>query len=343
MATFEDENNFGTLLFYHWGGTPCGRFFMQRPGLYGVALALLLSSAAPLAADPVEVNSRSVSIISGDMAWFPRLVALAQTLDNQRGLRVIPMASSGCMQSAADVLRLEQVDVALLTTDCVAYAEQQGLLPQASHELAYLTRLEALPIVLVARKNIATLTALAGLRIATGPADSAAFATGELVLGGLGLPFRRVPKSGVEGLAALKAGRADAVLLLGLDALDASMTPEAFHLLSLSAPTTLGSVYSPALVPSDKLFGLSQGQDFETISAALTFVALQKPRTPRQQKRVALFSSLYFQDQQADGRSAQLSTSIAGWRRHDASTSALRALDNIPEPQTETLQQGDGP
>lgn len=311
---------------------------MAKPGLCVSALVLLLSVAQGYAAS-VDVNSRSIGLVAGDDAWLPRIIMMGRELNNEQGLRVLPIASAGCMQSAADVMRLDHVDVSLLTTDCVFYAEQQGMLPQAVDKLAYLARVEALPIVLVTRKDIKTLTALAGKRIATGPADSAAFATGELVFGGMGLPFKRVAKSGALAVSALEAGDADAALLLGLEHLPASFDTRKFHALGLAAPAALADIYAPILLEPDQLRGLAGEQSFETISAALTLVTPRKPRSAAQSNRVKLFSQVYFQHQLALGNAPQLSTSITGWQRHSVSTTALQALD-IP---TDTLQQGDGP
>ncbi len=339
MATFGVEEYFVELLFCHWDGTPCGRYLMAKPGLCVSALVLLLSTVAHGHAASVDVNSRSIGLVAGDDAWLPRIVMMGRELNNEQGLRVLPIASAGCMQSAADVMRLDHVDVSLLTTDCVAYAEQQGILPKAVEKLAYLARVEALPIVLVTRKDIKTLTALAGKRIATGPADSATFATGELVLGGMGLPFKRVAKSGALAVSALQAGDADAALLLGLEHLPASFDAQKFHVLGLTAPATLTDVYSPILLEPAQLRGLGGDQSFETISVALTLVTPRKPRSAVQANRLKLFSQIYFQNQMALGNAPQLSTNIAGWQRHSASATALQALE-IP---TDTLQQGDGP
>lgn len=312
---------------------------MAKSGLYCVAFAVLLSSLGHASAASVDVNSRSIGLVAGDDAWLPRIVMMGRELNNEQGLRVLPIASAGCMQSAADVLRLDHVDVSLLTTDCVAYAEQQGLLPQAVDKLAYLARVEALPIILITRKDVKTLTALAGKRIATGPADSAAFATGELVLGGMGLPFKRVARSGALALSALQAGDADAALLLGLESLPASFDTQKFHALGVAAPATLTDVYAPILLEPAQLRGLSGEQSFETISVALTLVTPRKPRSAVQAKRIKLFSEIYMQNQHVLGNTAQLSTNIAGWKRHALSAAALEALDI----NNEKLQQGDGP
>jgi ABC-type amino acid transport substrate-binding protein len=290
-----------------------------------------------------DINQKTLTLLSGEAIWFPAAVAIANQLDHENGLRVLPMQGSGCIESAADVLQLTQVDVALLSSDCVDYAEQQGLLPKASQKLAYVTRVRSLPVVLVTGRDIPNLTALAGKRIATGPADSAGFASGEILLGGLGLPFIRVPKSGVEGMALLKSGEADAVLLQGLDALDGTLDPQKFHVLGLTATQNSTASHAPALVEASELRGLlASGTSLETVSTALVLAVFNWPAKSAKAEKIKLFSTAYFEKQALGDGASQLSASVPGWQRYSTSQNALEAL-TIELPEQPTLQQGDGP
>jgi hypothetical protein len=292
----------------------------------------------------VDINQKTLTLLSGEPAWFPDAVAIANEIDHENGLRVLPMQGSGCIESAADVLQLAQVDVALLSSDCVDYAEQQGLLPSASQKLAYVARVKSLPIILVTRRDIPNLTALAGKRIATGPAHSAGFASGEILLGGLGLPFIRVAKSGVDGMAALKSGKADAVLLQGLAALDGELDPQKFHVLGLTTTQNSTLSHAPALVEASELKGLFAGSgSLETVSTALVLAVFNWPAKSAKAAKIKLFSVAYFEKQAMSDDASQLSASVPGWQRYATSQNALEALTiELPEQPT-TLQQGDGP
>jgi uncharacterized protein len=257
-------------------------------------------------------------------------------------LRVIPMEGTGCIDSAADILQLTQVDMALITADCLSYAEQQGLIPKAGEKLAYVTRVKNLPLLLVAGKNVPNLTALAGKRIATGTANSAGFASGEIVLGGLGLPFLRVPLSGAAAIAALQKGEADAVLLQGLDALDGSLDGREFHVLGLTTSQTSGRSQLPALVEAADLKGLlPKGEVLETVSTALVLMVFKWPENSAKATKIKLFSQIYFEKEAAGEQSLELSTEVPGLQRHEAAMRALKALQN-DSPATPTSVQGDG-
>ncbi len=289
----------------------------------------------------VDINKNTLTLLSGEPAWFPEALSIANELDRENGLRILPMQGSGCIDSVADVLQLTQVDVALLSSDCVDYAEQQGLLPKASQKLAYVARVKSLPVVLVTRRDIPNLTALAGKRIATGSADSAAFASGEILLGGLGLPFVRVPKSGADGVALLKSGEADAVLLQGLDALDGSLDPKTFHVLGLTTTQNSTTSHAPVLVEASELKGLlPTGTALETVSTALVLAVFNWPAKSAKAEKIKLFSAVYFEKQAMGNDASQLSASVPGWQRYALSQNALEALTiELPA----TLQQGDGP
>jgi uncharacterized protein len=289
----------------------------------------------------VEINLKAITVLAGEPDWFAQAIGIADTLTHEGKLRVLPMQSSGCIDAAADVMQVTQVDVALLTSDCVDYAQQQGLLPDAAKKFAYVARVKALPIFIVTRRDVPNLTALAGKRIATGPANSAAFASGELLLGGLGLPFVRVAKSGRDGLEALKAGRADAVLLQGFDALDGALDTKTFHALGLTAPQSSAPSHAPALIDAAELKGLLTDQpSLETVSTAMVLAVYNWPQQSAKAAKIKLFSSSYFASQSTGDAAMQLSASVPGWQRHSTSQKALEALapDNVP-----TLQQGDGP
>lgn len=307
--------------------------------------ACVFAMAVPAVAQPQlsDINKNTITLLAGEAAWFGRAQAIANEVVHDRGLRVIPMQGTGCVDAVADVLQLTQVDMALLSRDCLSYVEQQGLLPKASQKLAYVARVKSVPLVLVTRADVPNLTALAGKRIATGPANSAGFASGEIVFGGLGLPFVRVPKDGKLAVEALKRGEADAVLLHGLDALDGSLDSAKYHVLGLTTSQNSDAGHVPALVDAADLQGLlPQGQSLETVSTALVLVVFKWPANSPKAAKIKFFSQVYFEKEAFGEKASELSTQVPGLERHGAATRALEAL-HFDNPSNSTLQQGDGP
>jgi hypothetical protein len=305
---------------------------------------LICGVAVPAFAQPqlAEINKKTITLMAGEAAWFSQAKLISDHMAHAEGMRVIPMQGTGCIDTAADVLQLIQVDMALITADCLSYAQQQGLIPNAGEKLAYVTRVKNLPLVLIARKGVPNLTALAGKRIATGAANSAGFASGEIVLGGLGLPFLRVPLSGAAAIAALQKGEADAVLLQGLDALDGSLDGGTFHVLGLTTSQNSGPSQLPALVEAAALKGLlPEGQALETVSTALVLVVFKWPQNSAKAAKIKLFSQVYFKTEAAGEQALELSTEVPGLQRLEAALSALKTLKN-DSPEAPTAAQGDG-
>jgi hypothetical protein len=309
--------------------------------LLGCALMLpLASDMSPVLAQQSdsEINRKAVSLLAGESQWFGEALRVSRALAHEQGLKILPMQGSGCIESAADLMQISQVDIALLTTDCVQYAETQGLLPDASRKLTYISRVASLPVFIITRRENETITSLAGKRIATGAAHSANFAAGELLLGGLGLPFSRVPKNGAEAIALLKANSADAVLHVGTQGLDGALDPARFHILGLSAPSEFTNTFPPALVAATSIKGLANG-DVETVATSLVLATFNWPKTSTKAEKIKLFTSAYFATQGQTSNATELSAGVEGWQRN---TAATQALETLKLEQDNTVQKGDG-
>ncbi len=310
----------------------------RRSVLKGLGL-LAFAAAAPVQAvfAAGDQNINSISIMAGESEWLNLVQGLAGQLDHQQELRVLPMLGRGSVQAMNDLAQIQVVDMALVNSDVIIYAQMQGLLGDPVKSFAYVAALQKLPVVLVARKQIANLTGLAGRRIATGPAQSGGFATGELVLGSLGIPFARVAESDIAALSSLQEGRADAALVLGAAGLK-SLDADKFHVLPLPVPKDLQSHYSPALLSADVRGDLNQGQgDIESFSVSLILAVLNWPGSHANSLRLKHFADvLWSADNLPFG--TNLTADVPGWRRHESALQALAAIKT-----NSTATQGEGP
>jgi hypothetical protein len=289
---------------------------MQRRSVMQAIMTLSLASGMTMGA---EARANALTIVAGEPEWLWLASSLADELDHRQGLRLVPTLGRGSLQSLADLAQLPGTDTAIIAADTLAYADAQGLLIPAHERFSYVARLQSLPIVLVTHTSIPSLTMLANKRLCTGPAQSAAFATGELVFGTLGVPFVRVPKSHSDGLAALRRGDADGVLLLGTDALKTSAALNDFHILPLPLPQGLETVYQSHTLDQNDLPGLpANGPKLDTISTALVLATSSLRRNAEQlaalKRLIAeLFSS---QTQLTWLQTASLANDVPGWQRN---------------------------
>ena len=234
------------------------------------------------------------NILVGEPSWAAEAQNIARALDHESGLRILPMLGKGAVQSVQDLEDFPVVDAALITADSLAYVKGQNLLAPDESNITYISAIKQLPIILVTKRSIANVTALAGKKIATGAADTASFASGELLLGAMEVPFLRVAQSQESAVDALLAGRADAALFVGIP-MNIEKLGNGFHALSLVMPVQLSQIYKPIqLVAKDAANLVPQNQVLETVSTSLILAVNDKASAPEHGKALKVFEDGYF-------------------------------------------------
>ena len=272
-----------------------------------------------------EANSSDtvVSVMAGEPEWLAQAARLASQLDHENHLRVLPVLGAGGVQALTDLVQMQNIDAAIVASDSLAYARTQNLITD-SKSISYIAKLAPLDVVLIARQEIKNVTALAGKRIATGPAQSAGFATGEILFGSLEIPFMRVPQQGNLAIAALLSGQADAALVLGTSFQKSALSDGRFHVLNLSMPPSLKDIYQPAILDAETLPGLIQkGKTVESLSASLTLAVQNWPRSSSHSATLKIFETELYKSQNA-GISENLAATVLGWNRHTTVEDLLR-------------------
>jgi uncharacterized protein len=261
-------------------------------------------------------TSQTLDLLVGESQWLSTAQKIAAKLDHEDGLRVIPMLGVGGIQTYQDMINLPVVDAAIVASDSLTYADQQGLLAGQKGKYSYIARLAPLDIVIVARLDITSIEKLAGKKIATGPAQSSAFATGEMLFNALNIDFTRVAKQEEAAIEALSSGKADAALILGTDFSTAVLSDGRFHVLNVQAPPSLAAIYQPAILTAHDLPGLVSGkQSVETIATSLTLAVHDHPRDAAHLKTLKSFETLIFKLSTTDGGD-NLAAAVPGWKRH---------------------------
>ena len=275
---------------------------------------------------PVFAESNSsdtvISVLAGEPEWLAHAAHLAIQLDHENHLRILPVLGAGGVQALSDLIRMPTIDVAIVASDSLAYARTQNLITDRK-SVSYIAKLAPLDVVLIARRDIKNVTALAGKRIATGPAQSAGFATGEILFGALEIPFMRVPQQGDLALSALLSGQADAALVLGASFQKAALSDGRFHILNVSMPPTLNDIYQPAILSAEVFPGLIlKGKTVESVSASLTLAVQNWPRSSNHFATLKIFETELYKSQNA-GISDNLAATVLGWNRHASAQELL--------------------
>jgi hypothetical protein len=302
---------------------------MGKPASRAVAVLLAGLLVAPaLAADKLtqRLNQDALGLMVSEVAWLPRGLRLAHALTHEDDLRILPIAGDGSVQALIDLIHLQSVDAALVSSDALAYAQSHALLQGKEGKLSYTARIAPLEAVLIARNGYPNVTSLAGRRIATGPVQSASFATGELLFGALELPFKRVPLTGPAALEALRTGAADAALMLGTDFERTSLAGGSYRVLPIPLPPSLVGSHSPAILTADQLPGLMPpGESIETVSSSLIIAVFNWPRNSEHYYKLRRFTAALAAQPDAAGTGAgNLAVQVPGWNRHASASEALK-------------------
>ena len=277
-----------------------------------------------------ETAQTPFNLLVGDPSWLSEAQFLARSMNHEQGLRIMPIVGSGSVQAVQDLQTFPQIDAALITADALAYVKAQNLLTPGESKFAYISTVKTLPIFLVARKGIANVTALAGKKIATGPADSASFATGELLLGGLEVPFLRIPLEQEGAVEALVQGKADAALLVGVP-LNFDKLGTNFKLLPIALPPQLTQTYKASPITHKLAPALvADGQQVESVETQLLLAVNDVP-AQTQKKSLKLFEGEFFR-QQSDNF-AMLNEVVPGLNRE---ANANQLVQRLPAPTTIT-------
>ena len=103
----------------------------------------------------LKLNQSTVGLLASQPSLSEDVLEMANAMDHTDGLRVLPIIGRGSLQSINDLLFLRGVDVALLSSDSLAFVKKHDLYKDETGKLAYLAKLATLNVVVVARKEIA--------------------------------------------------------------------------------------------------------------------------------------------------------------------------------------------
>jgi uncharacterized protein len=296
-----------------------------------MTLCLFLGTLAPSVAAETRgtANEAAVGVLADTRESFELLLRIERGLDHVDGLRVLPIAGKGPVQTLADLVYLRGVDAALLTSDTLAFAEANGLLKGVASKVSFVVRLAGLDVHVIARDGIASFGDLADKTIATGSTTSSSYVAAQLLLSAAGLSANTIVADGADAIAAVASGKADAAILVGRRPLAGLGAAKGLHLIDVAVPESLQASYSPSLLSHEDYPQLiPQGHSVETLSASLVVAVFNWQRGAPQYVRTRRFVDALFAALQPGGNNdanLNLAASVPGWNRHGAAEDALKS------------------
>src|SRR6201997_925069 len=163
------------------------------------------------------LNANTVTVISGTIGgtYVQFGADLASVLDDGNRLRVLTIVGRGSVQSVADILFLQGVDLGIVRSDTLDYLEKKGFAKDIKKQLTYVTKLYNEEMHVIASKSVHNLRELDGKTISVDLPNGGTFVTALTVFERLGMKPKVVYIEQRIALEKMKAGEIDAVIVVG--------------------------------------------------------------------------------------------------------------------------------
>jgi TRAP transporter TAXI family solute receptor len=283
------------------------------------------------AATKQALNANTVTLISGTIGgtYVQFGADLASVLDDGNNLRVLPIVGRGSVQSVADILFLQGVDLGIVRSDTLDYLERKGFAKDIKKQFTYVTKLYNEEVHVVASKSIRNLRDLNGKTVSVDLPNGGTFVTALTVFERLGMKPKVVYIEQRIALEKLKAGEIDAVIVCGGKPYKSvsSFKDDRFHLVTVDYEKPLQGDYLPArLSAKDYPNLISDQEQVDTIAVPAVLAAYNwAPNTDRYRKLTQFVDAFFtkfptFQNPpfHPKWKEVSLSAPLSDWQRFPA-------------------------
>ncbi|MGG5820780.1 TAXI family TRAP transporter solute-binding subunit [Falsiroseomonas sp. HW251] len=296
-----------------------------------------------LSAAAQRANAGTVGVVSGGVdGTYVRIAAdLAAVLDNGDELRVLPIIGRGSLQNIADIMFLRGVDVGIVQSDVLAYAQRERLFPGVTQLVHYIAKLYDEEFHLLAGPRVARVEDLAGQRVNVDLRPSGTAMTASLVFERLGVAATLTHDPQDVALEKLRRGEIAAMAFVagqparlfsaipagsGLRFLPVQATPA---LMETYLPSRLEAARYPNLIPA--------GQTVDTIAVGAVMAVYAWPSGSDRHRKVARFVDAFFtrfEEFQRPPRHAKwlevnLTAQVPGWTRFGVAQDVMARLGGV--------------
>jgi TRAP transporter TAXI family solute receptor len=283
------------------------------------------------AATKQSLNANTVTLISGTIGgtYVQFGADLASVLDDGNKLRVLPIVGRGSVQSVADILFLQGVDLGIVRADTLDYLERKGFAKDIKKQFTYVTKLYNEEVHVIASKSIHNLRELEGKTVSVDLPNGGTFVTALTVFERLGLKPNVVYIEQRIALEKMKAGQIDAVIVAGGKPYKSvsSFKDDRFHLVTVDYAKPLQSDYLPATLSAKDYPNLiAEGETVDTIAVPAVLAAYNWAPSTDRYRKLALFVDAFFTKFPAfqnppfhpKWKEVSLSAPLADWNRFPA-------------------------
>jgi len=218
-------------------------------------------------------------------------------LDDGNKLRVLPIVGRGSVQSVADILFLQGVDLGIVRADTLDYLEKKGFAKDIKKQFTYVTKLYNEEMYVISSKSVTNINQLNGKKVSVDLPNGGTFVTAAIVFERLGIKPNFLYIEQRIAMEKMRAGEIDAVIAVGGKPYKSvsAFSDNRFHLVPVEYSRPLQADYLPATLTSKDYPNLiAEGQKVDTIAVPAVLAAYNwAPNTDRYRK-LALFVDAFF-------------------------------------------------
>ncbi len=246
------------------------------------------------------LNANTVTLITGTIGGTYVQVGadLASVLDDGNKLRVLPIVGRGSVQSVADILFLQGVDLGIVRSDTLDYLERKGFAKDIKKQFTYVTKLYNEEMQVIASKSVQSLKDLEGKTISVDLPNGGTFVTALTVAERLGMKANFVYIEQRIAMEKLKAGQIDAVIVVGgkpYKSVSTFANDGRFHLVRVDYDKPLQNDYLPAtLTAKDYPNLIAEGEKVDTIAVPAVLAAYNWAPSSERYRKLAQFVDAFF-------------------------------------------------
>jgi len=289
-------------------------------------------------------NENTVGLISGsphsDDTYLSVAYDLAEVLNDDSSLRIVPIVGIGGTRNIRDVRYLRGVDIGLTQTNILnSFRRNDALMGQTEKDkIVYIAPLFIEEAHVLARSDINSITQLRGRKVNLDAKGSGTSYTMRDVFKSLDIEVEEVSMSQSEAFEKVKDGEIAATVLISGKPVRSMVTLKAtdnLHFLSIPYPQQLITDYLPTKLTHDDYPALiAPSQSVETIGVSAVLIAYNWPKTNIDRyRRVQAFVDAFFSKitdfqkppHHPKWTEVNVAATLAGWNRFQA---AQEWLDN---------------
>jgi TRAP transporter TAXI family solute receptor len=291
-------------------------------------LAPVTRAPARPAPPPTPAPTPTIGIMGGEIdGTFMRIATDLTSVMNSDALRVVPIVGKGSLQNIGDLINLKGVDLALVASDALGFAQKNNLYPGMVNKIQYITKLYDNDMHVLAGPDIHSMADLEGKTVNIDVKGSGTALTSEFVFQSLKIHPKLTNEEPGIGLERLKRGEIAAITYnVGRPAKLFSTIPPGSNLHFLSVPLDgpLADSYLPGTIThADYPALVPDGQSIDTVAVGVALAVFNfAPNTDRYRNLLRFvdtfftkFPELLQPPHHPKWHDVNLAAQVPGWQR----------------------------